>query len=154
MLTGIPFPPRRKIMAAIAIRILVVGEHSASTKAIVARLAARRWGARYVGTRREAQEVLGTFQFDVVLAAEELPDGRGYDLGNVLDHRRETLFVGVALSDTCLWLPVIEHGERVLGQRALNATMAEVGLEVLLSARERERQNTAEGMWDYATSGQ
>lgn len=140
-------------MAAIAIRILMVGEHSPNTKAIIARLAARRWGARYVATQREAQEVLGTFQFDVVLAAEDLPDGRGYDLANMLEHRLETLMVSVALSETCLWLPVIERGERVLGQRALNATMAEVGLEMLLSAREHEREEDPKRISDCATGG-
>jgi hypothetical protein len=138
-------------MSGVAIRILIVGEHSPNTKAIVTRLAKHGWGARYVATRREAQEVLGTFQFDVVLAVEDLPDGRGYDLANMLDHRLETLMVGVALSETCLWLPVIERGERVLGQRALNATMAEVGLEILLSARERERENGPKPMSECAT---
>jgi hypothetical protein len=33
-----------------------------------------------MATRREAPEVLGTFQVDVVLAVEDLPDGRGYDV--------------------------------------------------------------------------
>jgi hypothetical protein len=140
-------------MSAIAIRILMVGEHSPSTKALVTRLATRRWGARYVATRREAEEVLGTFQFDVVLAVEDLRDGRGYDLANMLDHRLETLMVSVALSETCLWLPVIERGERVLGQRALNATMAEVGLEMLLSAREREREEDPKRISDRAAGG-
>ena len=43
--------------------------------------------------------------------------------------------VGVALSESCLWLPVIERGVNVLGERALSHAMLEAELDRLLGIR-------------------
>jgi hypothetical protein len=40
--------------------------------------------------------------------------------------------VGVALSESQLWLPVVERGAHVLGKRGLNAQMLELELTNLL----------------------
>jgi hypothetical protein len=102
------------------------------------RLADRGWGARNVSSVREARDLLGTFDFDVSLAAECLCDGRGYDLGDLIVEHLRSLFVGVALSESCLWLPVILRGVHVLGKRALNPPTLELEMETLLGAQARE----------------
>ena len=86
---------------------------------MLARLTNRGFGSRTVETLREARDLLGTFRWDVVLAAESLVDGRGYDLTEIVARRSGTLLVGVPLSESCLWLPVVERGALVLGRRAL-----------------------------------
>jgi hypothetical protein len=73
-----------------------------------------------------------------VLAEEHLPDGRGYDLAESVERLATTLLVSVALSESCLWLPVVERGERSLGRRALNPRMLELELETLLSGARRD----------------
>ena len=127
-------------MPVMAMRILVIGDPARPTSTILRRLASRGWGAEYVETLREAQNSLLTFQFDVVLSAESLADGRGYEVSDLVMRRAGTLIVGVALSASCLWLPVIEQGARVLGSRALNAHMLESELEAILVAREHAHE--------------
>jgi hypothetical protein len=102
---------------------------------MLARLSDRGFGSRVVETLRDARDLLGTFRFDVVLAAEMLADGRGYDLAEIVARRSGTLLVSVALSASCLWLPVVERGVNVLGRRALNARALEVELDFVLDIR-------------------
>ena len=124
-------PAQGGVMAATAIQTMMVGNPSANTAAMLFRLAARGWGARHADTLTEAKEVMATFRIAVVLAAENLPDGRGYDLGATVSKQSGYLYVGVPLSET-LWLPVIERGARVLGQRALNTNVFENEVEFAL----------------------
>jgi hypothetical protein len=126
-------------MKSTAMRILVVGHVLPSTRDILRRLGDQGWSARLVPTVREAKDAMTTFDFDVTLAAESLPDGRGYDVGDLIAGHARSLFVGVMLSESCLWLPVVFRGAQVLGQRALKPHFLEPELENLLSAHARER---------------
>lgn len=126
-------------MAAKAVRILTVGKSTFSTGVTLARLAECGWASYAVESVRDAHNLLRAFQIDVVLAAESLPDGRGYDLADCVARQAGTLLVGVALSENSLWLPVIDHGQRVLGSRAIGARVLETELVKILSIRARER---------------
>jgi DNA-binding response OmpR family regulator len=126
-------------MPAIAIRILVAGTPSESTTAILNRLAMHGWEARTVATIQQAWEQLESFAFAVALASEALPDGLGYELGSGMVRQGATLFVGVALSESALWLPVIERGSRVLGTRGISPRALLQEMESLLRARDREQ---------------
>ena len=123
---------------AIGMRILVVGKPSRGTQAILSRLASTGWGSRIVGTLREAEVLVNTFRFDLVLAAESLPDGTAYAMTGMIARRRGTLLVAIALSESCLWLPVVDSGARVLGTRALNPEQLEQEAEKILRARDQE----------------
>jgi hypothetical protein len=85
-----------------------------------------------VRTLREARDLFDTFDFRVVLATETLVDGRGYDLAESVSRRSRTLMVGVPLTETCLWLPVVYRGVHVLGRRALSPETLEAELKDLL----------------------
>lgn len=123
-------------MPATAIRILVAGKPNDSTRAILKRLAMRRWGSRTVESLQQARELLETSSFDIVLASESLPDGCGYELAGVVARHSGTLFVGVALSESSLWLPVIAKGTRVLGTRGLSPQLLLREMEAILGAHE------------------
>ena len=123
---------------AIGMRILVVGEPSRGTQSILSRLESNGWGARTVETLHEAEALVNTFRFDFVLAAESLPDGRAYALTQTVVRRNGTLLVAVALSESCLWLPVVDLGTKVLGTRALNSEQLEEEAEKILRARDEE----------------
>jgi hypothetical protein len=132
-------PPRkRSAMSATAMRILVIGKVLPSTRDILRRLGDQGWGARCVPSVHEAKEAMAIFDFDVTLAAESLPDGRGYDVAELIAEHARSLFVSVVLSESCLWLPVVFRGAHVLGQRALKPQMLEPELETLLSVNARE----------------
>src|SRR5271156_4194862 len=120
-------------MSITSVRILIVGSTDASnTDGTMKRLARLGWGSLCVAGAREAETVLKTVQFKVVMSAERLPDGSGYELAGIVSRQCGTLFIGVALSETCLWLPVVERGVRSLGRRALNPKMVESEIEALL----------------------
>ena len=119
-------------MSAIGMRILTIGTCSADTVAMLNRLAKRGWGSRTAETLSEGRSLLKTFKFDLVLSSESLSEGRGYDVSETVAGQSGTLLVGVALSESCLWLPVIERGKHVLGKRALNASMLELTAQDLL----------------------
>lgn len=121
-------------MPATAMHILVVGATTLGTRAMLTGLATRGWGLRSVETVREAQDLLEAVPFDIVFAAESLPDGRGYELIETVARHSGTLLVGVALSESWLWLPVMERGANVFGKCALKADVVELEVEMLLYA--------------------
>ncbi len=126
-------------MSVIGMRILEVGKLSRGTQSILSRLASSGWGSQMVETLREAEALVKTFRFDLVLAAESLPDGRAYAMTEMIARRIGTLLVAIALSESCLWLPVVEQGARVLGMRALNPQQLEHEAEQILRARDQEK---------------
>jgi hypothetical protein len=119
-------------MSAAAVRILVVGTSTASTESTLKGLARSGWESHAVKTVREADTVLRTIRFQLTLATEKLPDGTGYELASLVAQQTGNLFISVPLSETCLWLPVVENGVRSLGERALNPLMLKTEAESIL----------------------
>jgi hypothetical protein len=119
-------------MSISIVQILTVGPATLDTLATLKRLASSGWSSHSVATIHEAETILKTIRFNVVLAAEKLADGVGYELAPILTRQRGTLYIGVALSETCLWLPVIERGVRSLGARAMNSGVLETEVVEIL----------------------
>jgi DNA-binding NtrC family response regulator len=119
-------------------RILFVGKPSPHAEVVLGRLARKNLASEVVRTLGEARELIPRSQFDVVLAPEDLPDGHGYELTDPVARRSCTLLIAISLSETWLWLPVVERGARVIGERAIPADLLEPELEELLSERARE----------------
>jgi len=128
-------------MSATSMRILFAGRPGTVTDEVLARLATRGFGAYRVEKLGEARELLETFRLDVALASEALADGRGYALSEAMRRHSGSLIVSVALSESCLWLPVIERGVSVLGKRAFNPSMLETEIDRLLGVRLAEERN-------------
>jgi hypothetical protein len=124
-------------MPTLSVQILTVGPTTLNTLATLGRLVRSGWSSHSVATVGEAETVLKTVRFNVVLAAEKLVDGLGYDLVPIIGRQGGTLYIGVALSETCLWLPVVERGVRSLGERAMNVAILESEVaEVLRRVRD------------------
>jgi hypothetical protein len=109
-------------MLSHAVRILVVGLVSLRLGPLLARLAHEGWGSYVVQSIAEARTVFRTLQFDLVLAAERLSDGTGFELAQEVGRRSASLFVEVGMSGGHVWLPVLERGTRTMGQSALDLT--------------------------------
>lgn len=129
-------------MPATAMRILLAATPTLAIDGTLARLAARGFGSYRAESLREARDLLETFRLDVVLATESLADGHGYALAETMRRHSGTLIVGIALSESCLWLPVIERGISVLGKRALSPAMLEPELDRLLGIRVHSENKT------------
>ena len=126
-------------MSAAAVRILVVGNSSASTVATLQRLEREGWSSHCVNTIAEAEGALKMIRFDVVLAQENVGDDSGYHLTRRVSAQNGTLLVSVALSEASLWLPVVQRGMLTLGDRALNSSMLLLEVREALSAPSGER---------------
>ena len=121
-------------MSAAAVRILIVGNSTASTESTLKELARSGWESHAVKTVREADTVLRTIRFKLTLATEKLPDGTGYELVPLVVRQSGSLFVSVPLSESYLWLPAVENGVRSLGERAVNPQMLATEAECILRA--------------------
>jgi hypothetical protein len=137
-------------VSAKALRILAVGPPSSSTEAVLEGLQDRGWASYTVETLAEAQSVLRTIRFSIVLAAEQLRDGRGYDLAQEVAERNGNLLVCVSLSESFLWLPVVIDGERTLGQRAINEFLLEQEVATLLSSSAKRAASMEESAFRQA----
>jgi hypothetical protein len=123
-------------MSAAAVRILFVGSSTASTQSTLKELARSGWESHSVQTLQEADSVLRTIRFHLILATEKLADGTGYGLVPVVERQGGNLFISVPLSETSLWLPAVERGSRSLGERALNPVAFATEAESILRAPE------------------
>lgn len=132
-------------MSISAVRILVVGQTSSGTLATLQRLERDGWNAYSVGTIAEAESVLQTIRFDVILAGETISDGSGYDLAQSVLERGATLLVSVALSEASLWLSVVQHGLLTLGERALNSSKLQTEITQLLDKSVRTQASISSG---------
>ena len=124
---------------AATVRLLMIGKPTITTGVTLTRLSDCGWGWYGVEKVVDGRELLNTFEVDVVLATEALPDGRGYDVADSVAKQKASLLVAVALSENSLWLPVIDRGARVLGSRAIGANLLEAELVRVLTARALER---------------
>jgi hypothetical protein len=116
-------------------RILVAGHTAPSTNFIIKQLEREGCVFQSVESVAEAEVSLRGTRFDIVLAGEFMPDGRGYDLTGCVVDRSATLLVAIALSEACLWLPVVQHGVRTLGDRALNSHTLQSEITALLNEK-------------------
>jgi DNA-binding NtrC family response regulator len=126
-------------MPGSAVRILVVGPLTTATNEMSQRLERHGWATHAVATLRDAYVVLQTIRFPLVLAAEKLDDGTGYELTSWATKQELTLIVGLPLTETLLWLPVVEAGRRSLGSRALNPIMLEGEIERMFAEMDSAR---------------
>jgi hypothetical protein len=116
-------------------RILVAGLISPSTSRTLKKL--EREGCIFLSaaTIADAELSLCAVRFDIVLACEIMPDGRGYELRDSVVNDSANLLVAIALSETCLWLPVVQRGKLTLGERALHSDRLEPEIRALLDGK-------------------
>src|ERR1700690_831354 len=119
-----------------ALRILLVGPASSRTLSALESFERNGWTSFSVETVAEATLLLRTIRFDIVLAQEVLPDGRGYELTKPVIECSGSLLVSVALSESCLWLLAAEHGVNSLGERAISPGMLGWEINGLLNQRD------------------
>lgn len=125
-------------MSVKALRILLVGPASLRTLSALESFERNGWTSFSVETVAEANVLLRTIRFDIVLAQEYLPDGRGYELTEPVIETSGSLLVSVALSESCLWLLAAEHGVNSLGERAISPGMLEWEIKGLFNQRDEE----------------
>lgn len=102
---------------------------------ILTRLGQKGFGTYSTDTIQRGREIIKACNFELLISAEELPDGRGYDLIDPVIARGISLFIGIETSNDALWIPVVDHGENVLGNAAIDFDVLERELEDVLTHR-------------------
>jgi hypothetical protein len=124
----------RRIMPVIAMRTLFVGKPRPQDVVMLTRMGRRGWGSYSADSLSDARPLIAGGGFDLVLALQCLADGSGYELISQVRESGRSLFVGIELLRERLWIPVVELGERVFGERASHADSIESELEQILAA--------------------
>lgn len=114
-------------------RTVFAGNPTAQISLILTRLRYKGLGSYTLDSLKQARELMKSGRFELAIALERLSDGEGYELTGAAEQSGGSLIVGVATSGGYLWLPVVEHGTKVHGARALDYDMLEQELEEALS---------------------
>jgi DNA-binding NtrC family response regulator len=116
--------------------ILLVGLTGANQESMAYLLRQRDWNWSTADSLRSAIRELGrSGGVELVLASEALPDGRAYELSDVVSKRGASFLVGVMLSEGQIWLPVVERGERTFGRGGIGMAELSSVLRDLLDDR-------------------
>lgn len=122
-------------MFTIAMRTVFVGEPPVEITTILTRLGNIGFGSYAVDTLREGRDFVESGGVELVMSLEKLIDGSGYELVSSVIKNGGSLFIGVETSVGYLWLPVVDHGERVLGLSAIDYRSLEMELADVLTHR-------------------
>ena len=122
-------------MPDIAMRTVFAGRPTAQITAILTRLGYKGFGSTTLDSLEQARELVKSRKVELAIALERLSDGGGYELTGAAERSGSSLIVGVATSRGYLWLPVVDHGAKVHGARALDYDMLEQELEEALRRR-------------------
>lgn len=122
-------------MPDVTMRTVFVGNPTAQMAAILTRLEYKGFWITTLDSLEQARDLVKTRKVELAIALERLSDGEGYELTGVSEQSGGSLIVGVATSRGYLWLPVVDHGRRVHGARALDYGMLEQELEEALKRR-------------------
>lgn len=122
---------------------------------MLTRMGRRGWGSYSADNLREARMLIEGGGLDLVLALQTLPEGSGYELIETVTERKGSLFVGIDLSRDRLWIPVVDRGERVFGDRAVHADSVEAEWEHALrvAAEEETEDGKRKSEWRAPSSG-
>jgi len=70
---------------------------------------------------QEACSLISHTQFDLVLSQYQLPDRTAFPMLDWLAGSPATLFLSTPVENGCLWLPMLERGERCVGASLLRS---------------------------------
>jgi CheY-like chemotaxis protein len=99
--------------------VLLVGENFQSARTLTERLHRWKFRSHFATNVRAASEFVAVHPVDLVLSNTHLLDGTGYRLLMILARLPVSAFLCFPVEKSCLWLPVIDGGERCLGLPAL-----------------------------------
>ena len=117
--------------------VLLVGETARSSTQLMDWLYKRGCQCHFATSYREACNLISRSQFDLVLSQYQLPDRTAFPLLDWLAGSRATVFLSTAVENGCLWLPMLERGERCVGAPLLRSSDFTGALAEVLGAEVR-----------------
>jgi CheY-like chemotaxis protein len=102
-------------------KVLLVGEISRSSTQLMNWLYKRGCQCDFAMSCQEACSLISHTQFDLVLSQYQLPDRTAFPMLDWLAGSPATLFLSTPVENGCLWLPMLERGERCVGASLLRS---------------------------------
>ena len=102
-------------------KVLLVGEISRSSTQLMNWLYKRGCQCHFAMSCQEACSLISHTQFDLVLSQYQLPDRTAFPMLDWLAGSPATLFLSTPVENGCLWLPMLERGERCVGASLLRS---------------------------------
>ena len=102
-------------MARNSISVLLAGDDVARSPKLLRWLHSRGCLCRFASSYRSTCQLIRRIQFDLVICQYQLSDRTAFPLLDLLGGSSATLFFSTRVEDGCLWLPMLEHGERRIG---------------------------------------
>src|SRR5712692_11336414 len=102
--------------------VLLVGETGRGSLRLLDWLHQRGCRCHFAASFREACSLISRTQFDLVLSQYQLPDRTAFPLLESLTGSPTTFFLSTPVEDGCLWLPMLDHGERCVGAPLLRSS--------------------------------
>jgi hypothetical protein len=102
--------------------VLLIGESRQGSSELSARMERLGCQCRFVSSCWEAQLVVRSRAFDLVLGPTRLPDGSLYSLMNLLEGSGASMFYSFAVEYGCWWLPALRRGQECFGSPALRSS--------------------------------
>jgi hypothetical protein len=106
-------------MATKTPKILVIAGNPKGISFLVARLKKRACDIHIASSCKEANTLVSSQQFDLVLSEFKLRDGSSYPLAASLVGSGSTLIYSYPLESGCCWLPAIRNGQSCWGSMAM-----------------------------------
>lgn len=103
------------------ITVLLVGATARSSLQLLLWLYKRGCRCHFATTYQDACSLISRTQFDLVLSQYQLPDRTAFPLLDQLAGSPATLFLSAHVEDGCLWLPMLERGQRCVGAPLLRS---------------------------------
>jgi len=103
------------------ITVLLVGATARSSLQLLLWLYKRGCRCHFATTYQDACSLISRTQFDLVLSQYHLADRTAFPLLDQLAGSPATLFLSAHVEDGCLWLPMLERGQRCVGAPLLRS---------------------------------
>jgi len=98
-----------------SISVLVAGDDVDRSPQLLCWLRSRGCHCRFASSYRSTCQLIRRIQFDLVICQYQLSDRTAFPLLDLLGGSSATLFFSTRVEDGCLWLPMLERGERRIG---------------------------------------
>ena len=122
-------------------KVLLVGPQFPYAAATIDWFRRRQRECAIVSTRREACDLFLAGKYDLILSNNQLSDGSGFGLIELLAGFPVTLFISHPIEDSCIWLPAILRGVECWGSCALKPREFVRLIEEVIAGNEKARKD-------------
>ena len=127
-------------MAENSLSVLLAGDDVGQSPKLLRWLHSRGCLCQFASSYRSACQLILRTRFDLVICQYQLSDRTAFPLLDLLGGSSATLFFSTRVEDGCLWLPMLERGERRIGTPLVRSSDLIEALDKVLSDTVKSRE--------------